>query len=133
MLSLSGGGAENASQPLSWSVVRLLSSEQLSAGLSSAHVSGLAYNAHSGQLLLLFPRAQPAVLRGWHLGRGALLGDWHLPSGQPAAAAAGGRGGDAWSGLALSKDGQTAFLTRSQPPQLWRLALGPAGLPTCAL
>ncbi len=120
---------------MAWTPVRLLASEALAVGLSSPHVAGLSYNARTGALHLLYDRAQPPVLRTWHLARGQLLGDWPLPGsvGDAADGAAVTPRGSAWSGLAMSSDGGAVYVTRSSPPQLWRFELGAQGVPTCVL
>jgi hypothetical protein len=123
----------DAVRPLRVQAVRLLPSDALATGLSDAHVAGIAYDARGDILHLLFDRAQPAVLRTFHLGSGKLIGDWQLPSAPSSAFQIWSNGvvPVTWSGLALSPDGGALYASRASPPQLWRFTRRADGALAC--
>jgi hypothetical protein len=125
----------DAGSPLGVQAVRLLPSDALAAGLDDAHVAGIAYDARADILHLLFDRAQPAVLRTFHLGSGKLIGDAQLPPAPPSAITlqiwSNGVAPLTWSGLALSPDGGALYALRASPPQLWRFARRADGTLAC--
>jgi uncharacterized membrane protein YidH (DUF202 family) len=113
-----------------WAATRLLAAEALGAGLpgGAGRLTGLAFDEERGLLHLLYPHAGGGpMLRSWHLERGLLASETSLPPAGDGAA----DGGGAWAGLALAADGDSIYATRSFPPGVLRVALGPKGLPAC--